>query len=174
MNPLNEWVRQRHYPDLDPRAERAIRKAGLSFSRDTAAEAHLQVAAKIAPEHEAVLVAQYRYYLYKHRFAEAAGYARAAVACVAGRLGIDADPLRIESGDLPEGVVEAELRAWLLACQAYGYVLLRAGYQKAGMAMLEHLAEVDVADHTRTGALLEVIRRAGTALGDDDEPDCAE
>lgn len=155
------WVEFRDYPDLDPRAEAALRRAGLAFLDDAAAEAHLAQASAIAGKHEAVLIARYRYQLYKHRFRDACESARVLLERTAAQLGIPKDPMQVAVPDLARVPVERELRAWLFACQAYGYVLMRAGYETAGRAMLDHLVAIDVHDHTRSQQLVAVIDKGG-------------
>lgn len=163
MSAEPRWVEFRDYPDLDPRAEAALRRAGLAFLDDTAAEAHLAQAAAIAGQHEAVLIARYRYHLYKHRFREACESARVLLEGTAVQLGIPTDPMQVVVSDLSRVTDERELRGWLFACQAYGYVLMRAGYVTAGRAMLDHLVAIDIHDHTRSHLLVAVIDK------DDDE-----
>lgn len=167
VDPLQAWAELRHYPDLDPRAERALRLAGQHFSSDATAEAYLREASAIAPKAEAVLIAHYRYNLYKHRFAEAVSHARTLVSIAADRLGIDTDPLRVQAQQLLGCEQEAQLRAWLFCCQAYGYVLLRAGADTLGLQVLSHLAQVDAADRVRTATLLDVIARSDQEAQDD-------
>lgn len=154
------WLDQRHYPDLDPRAERALRAAGLSFRDEARAEQHLREASELAPGHMAVLVAHYRYHLYKHRFADAERYARRCLALSARELGLPENYLEVtgKERDLTSGG-PAE-RFWLFCLQAYGYVLLRCDRHAEGVRALEKLVELDVTDQTKTRALLGVITRA--------------
>lgn len=168
LDPDRAWLSQRRYADLDPRAEQALREAGLRFSQGSSAEYYLRRAANIAPEHEAVLIAQYRYHLYKHHFAEAAPFARACVALSARRLGLDQDPLRVRAGDLDFEIDEAGVRFWLFACQAYAYVLMRADHRAAGAALLEHILTVDPQNVSRTAELVATIKRAEVCDDDDD------
>jgi hypothetical protein len=154
------WLERRAYLDLDPRAERAIRAAGLAFSDTANAERLLREAATLAPRHLAVQIAQYKFCLYKHRFGEAAGLARACVAALAEPLGLPADPLAVTLGMLHVDTREAETRSWLFAVQAYGYVLMRAGERDAGLRVLDHVIAIDPHDHSRTRGLRAVIAKA--------------
>ncbi len=161
LGPDATWLAQRRWPDLDARAEQALREAGLAFSHAERAEQCLTRAALIAPEHEAVLIAHYRYNLYKHRFAEAAHYSWCYLRLAAARVDLPDDPLRVRASDIAGCAAdEASLRAWLFACQAHGYVLMRAGQRAEGEALLDHLMAVDVHDQSRTAALCAVMRKA--------------
>jgi hypothetical protein len=161
MQPAQDWLAQRHYPDLDPRAERALRAAGLSWQDEAEAERRLAEACALAPEHMAVLVAHYRYHLYKHRFREAERYAAQCLRQAARELALPLDyrTVRAEHADFASS--EPRLRFWLFGLQAYGYVLLRCGRRQEGLATLEQLAQIDSTDQTKTRSLLCVIQRAG-------------
>jgi tetratricopeptide (TPR) repeat protein len=146
-----DWLERRYHPDLDPRAERALRAAGLAWDHESEAESQLQIALELAPEHRAVAIAHYRYYLYKHRFADALPYLERCLGIFASALG-DLDRAHSDH-DTPE------LRAWMFARQAYGYLLLRLGRVPEGIAELEDLVETDVRDQTKTRSLLAVVTR---------------
>lgn len=157
------WLDQRHYPDLDPRAERALRAAGLSFGDDTRAEQHLREAQELAPGHIAVLVAHYRYHLYKHRFVDAERYARRCLALSARELGLPEGYLDVTGKERDFTSGGTAERFWLFCLQAYGYVLLRCDRRAEGVRALEKVVELDVADQTKTRALLGVIALAAAA-----------
>jgi hypothetical protein len=151
------WLDRRSYPDLPKEAERALRAAALCWQREVDAEAHLARARELAPGHVAVLIADYRYRLYKHRFAEAR---EAAVRCLseaAARLQIPNDFRQVGPGHAAFGEMDPDVRFWLFTLQAYGYVSLRAGHPEEGRAALEHLAALDTADQTKTRILIQVI-----------------
>ncbi len=154
-----DWLERRYHPDLEPLAERALRAAGLAWHDEPEAERQLRIAEQLAPQHRAVVVAHYRYFLYKHRFAEALPYLERCLAMFAQVLGWP-DPARplievaeCELGDAPD------LRAWMFARQAYGYLLLRLGRTQEGIAVLEALVALDVRDQIKTRVLLDVITR---------------
>jgi hypothetical protein len=160
------WLDQRHYPDLDPRAERALRAAGLSWHDEVLAEGQLTEAARIAPSHMAVVVAHYRYRLYKHRFDAARIAAEKCLSLACVDLGLPGDFRAVRSADADFGASEARVRFWLFALQAYGYVLLRCGKAEEGMEALRKVVELDREDQTKTRILVEVIARAGGETGD--------
>ncbi|MFM2419045.1 MAG: hypothetical protein RL385_3768 [Pseudomonadota bacterium] len=154
------WLGQRRYTDLLPEAERALRQAGLYFLDAPRAEACLREAQRLAPTHPAVLIGHYRFYLYKHRYVEAARCAQACVVMAAQGIHVADDALAVTSDMLADVVSERDLRAWLFSCQAYGYVLIRAGEAEAGRQLLAHVVSLDTANHTRTDALLSAIALA--------------
>lgn len=155
------WLDQRHYADLDPRAERALRAAGLSWHDEGDAKRLLAEAEHIAPTHMAVIVAQYRYHLYKHRFQEAETYAKKCLALSSAELGIPSDFLLATTAHADFTSGEARVRFWLFALQAYGYVLLRCGRAEEGMRALRKVVELDRDDQTKTRVLVDVIAKAG-------------
>jgi len=159
--PLESWLDQRHYVDLDPRAERALRAAGLSWHDEAQAEALLDTAERIAPAHMAVLVAQYRYRLYKHRFHEAFTYAEKCLALSSAELGLSEDFRVVGRTHADFTASDPRLRFWLFALQAYGYVLLRCGRTHDAMRALHKVVELDSTDQTKTRVLVDVIARAG-------------
>jgi hypothetical protein len=168
MSPLEQggghassWLDQRHYADLDPRAERALRAAGLSWHDEAEAERRLAEAERLAPLHLAVTVAQYRYRLYKHRFREAEVFARRCLALLSAELGIPQDPLQVTMAHAEFAAPSSRLRLWLFALQAHGYVLLRCGRHTEGMDALRRVMELDSSDQTKTRVLVDVIARAG-------------
>jgi hypothetical protein len=158
---------QRHFTDLDPRAERALRAAGLSWHDEANAERFLGEAATLAPQHLAVVVAHYRYHFYKHRFERARGYAERCLSLGGAPLGLPGD-FRHVTGSLANFVEpEPGVRFWLFSLQAYGYVLLRCGRRDEGMAALRKVVELDANDQTKTRVLMEVITGAGRELDDE-------
>jgi tetratricopeptide (TPR) repeat protein len=158
---LPSWLDWRYYDDLDPAAERAIRAAGLAWDDEATASQELARAAAIAPEHEAVLIAQYRYHLYKHRYEPAAACARRILARLARALGIPEDWQAVRATDADFTAHDPRLRFWMFVLQAYGYVLLRLGRHAEGLAAFRHLVALDTGDQTKTRVLLQVIEHAG-------------
>jgi hypothetical protein len=158
---VTSWLEQRHYADLDPRAEGALRAAGLCWNDEARARERLEEAANIAPGHMAVVVAHYRYHLYKHRFVEAQAYAERCLALSSAELRLPADPLHVTREHADFGAPDARVRFWLFALQAYGYVLLRCGEREAGMEVLGKVVELDTSDQTKTRVLVDVIARSG-------------
>jgi hypothetical protein len=155
------WLDQRHYTDLDPRAERALRAAGLHWHDEAEAERLLGEAARLAPAHMAVVVAHYRYALYKHRFDEARGHAEACLSLASDALGLPRDFRLVTGAHADFTAPDPRVRLWLFAMQAYGYVLLRCERRDEGMAALAKVVELDREDQTKTRVLVAVIASAG-------------
>jgi tetratricopeptide (TPR) repeat protein len=152
-----EWLDQRHIEDLDPRAERSLRLAGQYFHHDQAAESCLAEAAKLSPDHPAVLLAHYRFYLYKHRFPEAEVFARRCLAQVVDELGLPSVLLATERAHADFTAQEPRIRFWLYGVQALSYVVLRCGRQAEAQALLRKIVELDPSDQTKSRVLLELI-----------------
>jgi hypothetical protein len=157
---MASWLDQRHYADLDPRAERALRAAGLSWHDEAEAERLMGEAEALAPLHMAVVVAQYRYHLYKHRFKEAKAYAIKCLSLASEELGLHADFRFVTRTHADFATSEPGVRFWLFALQALGYVLLRCGEGSEGMDALRKVVELDGTDQTKTRILVDVIARA--------------
>ena len=154
------WLERRTYPDLHPEAERALRSAALCWQREAEAERFLERAQQLAGEHVAVLIAQYRYRLYKHRFEEAREAAARCLVAAAQRLGLPADFRAVRPEHADFAALDSDVRFWLFTVQAYGYVSLRSGHHDEGRAALERLSELDKTDQTKTRVLLQVIAAA--------------
>jgi hypothetical protein len=160
MEAVGSWLDQRHYVDLDPDAERALRAAGLCWDDEVEAVRLLTRAERIAPKHIAVIVARYRYHLYKHHFPEACAYAEKCLALLSAELGLPDDFQAVNRDQADFAAPEARVRFWLFALQAYGYVLLRCGRTDEGMGALRKVVELDPTDQTKTRILVDVIVRA--------------
>lgn len=158
-----DWLDQRRIEDLDPRAERALRAAGQHFSSDALAEQWLGEAAQIAPEHPAVLLAFYRYHLYKHRYPEAERFARQLLARSADELGLPRGLLDTRSTHADFTSSDPRIRFWLYGMQALGWVVIRDGRLDEGKALMRKVVELDPSDQTKTRVLLDVIEQAGAA-----------
>lgn len=156
-----EWLDRRDIADLDPRAEHALRAAGLHFHEDARAERHLAEAKALAPEHPAVLLAHYRYHFYKHRYPEAELYARRCLAKAAADLGLPEVLLDTAPGDADFTAADPQVRFWLFGMQALGYVLMRQGRESDGRALLSKVIQLDPSDQTKTALLVAAIDRAG-------------
>jgi tetratricopeptide (TPR) repeat protein len=155
-----DWLEQRHIHDLDPRAERALRCAGQNFQHDALAEQCLAEAAALAPAHPAVLLAHYRYHLYKHHYPEAEAFARRCLAQVAAKLQLPNDLLATQASHADFTAADPQIRFWLYGMQALSYVVMRRGREAEAIALLRKVIEVDPSDQTKTAILLTVIENA--------------
>src|SRR5271169_1650571 len=147
------WLEGRYHADLDPAAERAIRRAGLAWHDEPEAERQLALAASIAPDHTAVLTAHYRYNLYKHRYGPAQDCAERLLAAAARRLKIPLDWQKVRPAHADFRAQDPDIRFWLFVLQAYGYVLLRLGRRDLAVAALRHVVALDTDDQTKTRTL---------------------
>lgn len=132
-----------------------------------AAELGLLRAYLLAPGHLTVLVALYRYFYYRHRYAEALLIADRAIVAAAGQLGIDPDWQSLSPEALGHAVQQsmALTRFLLLALKGSGWLLLRMNEPAAALARLEKVAAFDEADRLGLRELLDWAR-AATAKAD--------
>jgi len=164
-----DWLDQRSIEDLDPRAERALRAAGQSFQHDDEAERWLAAAAALAPEHPAVLLAHYRYHLYKHHYDVAEDFARRCLAQACAELGLPSELLETQPHHADFTSTDPRIRFWLYGMQALGYVVIRAGRLDEGVTLMRKVVALDPSDQTKTGVLLAVIDTAGAPDHPDDQ-----
>lgn len=157
------WLDRRAYPDLPADAERALRTAALCWHVEPEAELHLARARELAGSHIAVLIAHYRYLLYKHKLLEARDAAERCLRAAAGRVGLPLDFHEVTEKHADFASLDPDMRFWLFTLQAYGYVSLRSGFPAEGRHALERLAALDRADQTKTRVLLQVIDMVGAA-----------
>jgi tetratricopeptide (TPR) repeat protein len=153
--------------NLPAEAARHLRAAGQAFHQDAVAERHLCDAARLAPDHAAVLIGRYRYFFYKHRLAEALDVARECLRKAARDNGFVADwrQVRREAADF--GSYHAVLpRFFLFTLKGYGYLQMRLGNLDEGHAALRKLLELDPSDKLGAHVLLGVLDRVGR---DDDD-----
>ncbi len=95
-------------------AEHHLRLAGLAYSDDEAAEAHLGQALQAAPNHAAVLIGYYRFYFYKGRLQDALGMAMTCLEKAAGDNALARDWRRVRRKDADFGSYEAVLPRFYL------------------------------------------------------------
>lgn len=147
---------------LPPAAEEQLRLAGLVYADDHRAREHLRRAQALAPDHAAVLIAQYRFYFYKGRLADALAVAQDCLGRAATALGLDADWRRVRPDDAPFAGYDAILaRFYLFTLKAWGYLQMRLGRLEEGRAAITKLRELDPEDKLGGKVLLDVCERAG-------------
>ena len=159
-----DWLEHRHYHDLPAEAERALRQAGLNWADEAVADRWLALAAQLAPSHLAIHIGRYRNAFYRHRHADAAGHAHACLAHLARARNFAGDWRQVRPGDADFTGEHPDIRLWLRALQALGYVLIRSGQVEDGRAAWTKVLELDPADRFGTGRLLALACRT-----DDDE-----
>lgn len=145
---------------MAPEVEALLRQAADGYS-DGQAEGDLMRAYFLAPEQLTVLVALYRFFFYRHRFAEARITVARAMAVAGARLSLPADWCELTPLLIGQGVQRSMglVRFYLMALKAQAYLDLRAGDFEEGCAQLEKLVSLDPLDRIGARALLAVARR---------------
>lgn len=157
----SSWLDRRTYTDLPPTAERSLRAAGLAFEDESVARQHLARARELAGDHPAVLTAEYRFFLYKHRYADAALVAERCLVDAARTLGVPARYHDVQRHHADFAQLEPGPRRWMYTLQAYAYVLFRAGQRDEARHALTHLIALDLNNQTKSVELLAVVSRNG-------------
>lgn len=136
-----------------------LQQAAASYGED-AAEHCLLRAYFLEPEHLTVLVALYRYFYYRHRYAESLLVAERAIALTAQRLGVGPDWRAIDTNALGPAVLASMslTRFLLLAIKGAGYLCLRLGDAQGALERLEKLASLDTSDRLGLTELLSLAR----------------
>lgn len=132
--------------------------------RTDTAEHSLMRAYFLAPEHQTVLVALYRFFYYRQRYAEALTVADRAIALAARELGLDTDWRRISPSALNQAATESMVltRFLLLALKGAGFLLMRMQRPAEALERLEKAAAIDDSDRLGLGDMLDWARRAAT------------
>jgi tetratricopeptide (TPR) repeat protein len=152
--------------DLPIEAARHLRQAGFAYAEDIVAERHLRDAAALAPDHAAVLIAQYRFYFYKGRLRDALAVARICLQKAARENGLKADWRQVRREDGCFSSYDARLpRFYLFTLKAYAYLQMRLGCMEEGREAVLKLLELDPADKIGARVLLGVLE--GVADSDD-------
>lgn len=112
------------------------------------------------PEHLTVLVALYRYFYYQHRYPDALLVAERAMNVTARRLGLRCTWEELSLQALSPGIrVSMTLtRFYLMALKGSGYLQLRMGETRNGLARLEKVAEFDTDDRIGVRSLIQLAR----------------
>jgi tetratricopeptide (TPR) repeat protein len=112
------------------------------------------------PEHLTVLVALYRYFYYRHRYADALTVAERAIALTARRLKLPVDWRALTHEALGHAVMVSMslTRFLLLALKGAGYLCLRLGDAKGALARLEKVLEMDTSDRLGVTDLVGLAR----------------
>lgn len=123
------------------------------------AEADLQRAYHLAPDHLMVLVALFRYYVYQQRFAEAIHISQRAREVVRKKLGLPHDWRTLSETQLYSGHENnmVMVRFYLLCLKGEAYLYARKGELEKGVPLLEKIIEMDSKDYLGAAALLAVL-----------------
>jgi len=126
---------------------------------DRQAEADLQRAYRLAPDHLMVLVALFRYHVYRQHFSEAIDISRQAREVIRQKLDLPYDWRALSEAQLSSGHENnmVMVRFYLLCLKGEAYLYARRGDLEKGVALLKKIIEVDSKDHLGATALLAVI-----------------
>lgn len=167
LDGMSEWLEMACLGGmLRPEVKQELDAASAAYHQDDVAEAHLQRAFSLAPEHPVVHIGLYRFYFYKGRLGEALGVARRCLVKAARDNGLPED-WRIVASDQADFTDYAVLpRFYLFTLKACAYLHMRLGDLATGEAMVAKLMELDAADRLGGSVLRDVLARVGK--GDDD------
>jgi tetratricopeptide (TPR) repeat protein len=151
------------YFDNPPSEEvvQLLQQAAEDYS-DGKAEADLQQAYQLAPEHLMVLVSLFRYYYYQHRFPEALDITQKTRDVVRHKLRLPEDWRTLSERQLFDGHEHnmVMVRFYLLCLKGEAYLYARQGEVEKSIPMLEKVAALDTKDYLGAGALLAVVRNS--------------
>ncbi len=146
--------------DHPPAAEvvQLLQRAAENYS-DGQAEADLQRAYQLAPDHLMVLVALFRYHVYQQHFAKAMAISQQAREVVGQQLGLPADWRTLTETQLFSGHEQqmVMVRFYLLCLKGEAYLYARLGEAAKGIALLNKVIEMDSRDILGAAALLAVL-----------------
>ncbi len=155
---------------LPAEAETLIARAGLIRHQVEEAQALLESAHRLAPEHPATLIALYRFHFYGNRLVAARDTALRALAMASAALGIPREWQAVQP-DPRFTALEPLPRFYLFSLKGLAYLSLRLGEIDAGRAMVSRLAMLDPGNKVGHEVLAGVIARIGREDADyEDEP----
>lgn len=158
---------------LPAEAEALIARAGTLRSRVAEAQALLEQACALAPDHPATLIALYRFHFYGNRLAEARTVAEQAIALASSALGLPADWTLINP-DARFTRLEVLPRFLLFCLKGHAYLNARLGDLEASRQALAKLDELDPDDKVGHKVIKAVLARMGRDdIGYEDCPDIA-
>ncbi len=126
---------------------------------DEQAEADLQRAYHLAPDHLMVLVALFRYYVYQRRFLDAMAISQHARDVIRQSLELPHDWRTLSEAHLVSGGEKSmvRVRCYLLCLKGEAYLYARLGQPEEAIALLEKLIKIDAQDRLGATALLAVV-----------------
>ncbi len=146
--------------ELPEAAEHHLRRAALAYHHDAAAEQHLHAAQVWAPNHAAVLIGRYRYYVHKGRIREALAVACACFEKAARDNDLPLDWRFVLPTDAAFAASEAvSARFFLFTLKTYAYLQMRLGSFDESRAAILKLLELDPADKFGAKVLLRLLDR---------------
>ncbi|NSL54860.1 tetratricopeptide repeat protein [Uliginosibacterium aquaticum] len=155
---------------LPAQAEFLIAQAGMIRHQVAEAQALLEGAHQLAPQHPATLIALYRFHFYGNRLAEARAIALRALDMASAALGVAREWSTVQP-DPRFTALEALPRFYLFSLKGLAYLSLRLGEIEAGRAMVAKLAELDPRNKVGHEVLAGVIARIGREDADYEDED---
>jgi len=148
---------------ISPEVDELIQDAAERYG-EPEAELSLLRAYFLEPEHLTVLVALYRYFYYRRRYADALVVADRAIVLSAHQLGVPADWTLLSRDDLGHAVLVsmALTRFLLLALKGSGYLKLRLDDAEGALERLEKVVELDSSDRLGMSELVSLARGKAT------------
>lgn len=148
-------------------AEALIAHAGANWHHPEVAQASLEAARAMAPDHPATLIALYRFHFYGNRLPQTRVVACDAIALAARALGIAQDWRQVSEAQWREqttalgGGFEPLPRFWLFSLKGYAYLCMRLGDLDEGARALAVLTRLDPENRVGHRVLEDVLARIG-------------
>ena len=135
-------------------------KYSIRLYGELEAEHSLLMAYFLEPEHPMVLVALYRYFYYRHQYADALIVADRAIGLSAVQLKIPSDWRTLSKHDLDRAAAVSMTltRFLLLALKGAGYLELRLGDAAGALDRFEKVMEMDACDRLGMTELVSLAR----------------
>ncbi|NEX18348.1 MAG: hypothetical protein C1943_17515 [Halochromatium sp.] len=154
---LDESGRQYRSQALDGSTEDDLQLTSVDTAEWALLRAYLQ-----APEHLSVIVALYRFFYYRHRYAEAVTMADRAILLSCRQLGLSEDWRQLGQTDLEQAAERSmsSTRFLLLALKGAAWLLLRQDQPQAAIERLVPVRAFDTKDQLGTADLLSWAEKA--------------
>ena len=147
---------------LSADAAHHLHLAGVNYTQDSIAEAHLAEALRLAPEHLAVQVGYYRYLFYKGRLTDALQQLGVCLSNAAQQSGLPVDWHLAKKSDADFSNFDSIwARFYLFALKAHGYIQMRLGREEEGRRAILKVLELDPSDKVGAKILIDVLDRQG-------------
>lgn len=142
---------------LDGSADDELERTSVDSAEWALLRAYLK-----APEHLSVIVALYRFFYYRHRYAEALAMADRAILLSSRQLGLNEDWRQLTQTDLEQAAQRSmsNTRFLLLALKGAAWLLLRQDQPHAAIERLAPVRAFDDQDQLGTRELLSWAKKA--------------
>ncbi|MCR6630538.1 MAG: hypothetical protein NVV74_11075 [Magnetospirillum sp.] len=147
--------------DLPEPARGHLAAAVAAWGDEAVASGHVAAALRAAPDSLAVRMGAYKFYLYRHRLAEAVAQAAAILEQAARRLQLPHDWRAVQPDHAAFDRIEPWPRLFLQALIGMGYGLARLGLADEAREALRKAMALDPHDRFGAARLLAVVERGG-------------